>query len=137
MRHYIALIASLVAIGWTLTLHAKTIGITADQICASTNSHFVGQCFKIHARLELGADTIEVWIWPVGTHRYLGYLGYVDLNSAKEPCDLPSNIVSPLLSGKTIFANITVRPISKEQRGHMQFVCIAAATDLVVVAHPP
>lgn len=136
-RHYTALIAGFLSIGWAFTLYAKTIGIAADQICASTNHHFVGPCFNIHARLHLGADNIEVWIWPVGTHRYFGDVGFVDLGSNKEPCGLPSNLVSPLLAGKTIFANITVRPISRKEPGHMQFVCIAAATHLVVVDHRP
>lgn len=134
MRNYTALIASVVALGWTLSVQAKTAGIAADQICASTDHHFVGPCFKVHARLVEGADNIEVWIWPIGTHRYLGYLGYVD-SEKKESCDLPSVLISPLRSGKTIFANLTVRPISRKQPGHMQFVCIATAARLVVVNH--
>lgn len=137
MRICTALIA-LLSLMCVVPAHAKPEGIAANQICASTDRHFVAPCFKIHARLDLGADNIEVWIWPVGTHRYLGDVGYVDLDSDKqEPCGLPSDLVSPLLAGKTIFANITVRPISRKEPGHMQFVCIAAATHLVVVDHPP
>lgn len=85
---------------------------------------FVGPCFKIHARLQLGADTIEIWIWPLGTHRYLGYVGYVDLGSNKEPCGLPSGLLSPLLAGRTIFANIIVRAISKKKRARAHAVCM-------------
>ncbi|MHB1542953.1 MAG: hypothetical protein ACYCYH_16910 [Steroidobacteraceae bacterium] len=137
MQKYTTLFASVLALGWIFPVHAKTAGLAANEICASTDHHFVGPCFKIHARLQLGADTIEIWIWPVGTHRYLGYVGYVDLGSNREPCGLPSGLLSPLLAGRTIFANIIVRAISKKEPGHMQFVCIAAATHLVVVDHPP
>lgn len=134
---FTAIIASALALGWTQSVQARSGNIAADQICSSTDQHFVAPCFTVHARLELGADSIEVWIWPIGTHRYLGYLGYTDLGGASEPCELPSVLTLPLMAGKTIFANVTVRPISHRRRGHMQFVCIAAATHLVVVDHRP
>lgn len=137
VRYFQAITTCALALGWTACAQAKTAEISAGQVCSSSNRHFVAPCFNVHARLELGADNIAVWIWPVGTHRYLGFLGYVDQNRVREECDLPTVLTSPLMAGKTIFANITVRPISREQPGHMQFVCIAAAKHLVVVDHRP
>ncbi len=130
-------IAGFWALSCTQSVQAKGLEIPAAQICRSSNSSFVGPCFTLHARLEQGADNIEVWIWPVGTHRFLGYLGYADLNRGDDVCDLPPMLVSPLKAGKTIFADVTVRPISRKQRGHMQFVCIAAAKHLVVLDRRP
>jgi hypothetical protein len=104
--------------------------IHADQICSSNNSMFVGSCFRLHARLEAGADNIMVWIWPVGTKRMLGYAGKALV------CDLPKNITPFLSANKTIYTDIIVRPVSKSMPGYMQFVCIASATHLVIRNEP-
>lgn len=137
MLNRIAGLAGLVSLGWALQIQAEPVTIAADQICASSDEHFVGPCFKIHARLQAGADNIVVWIWPVGTHRYLGYLGYADLGRGDEPCDLPPVLISPLQAYKTVYADVIVRPISRTRRHQMQLVCIAGANHLVVVDQKP
>jgi hypothetical protein len=96
--------------------------IPAKNVCTSTSPSFAGPCKTIHARLRLGADTITVWIWPVGTKRYLGYPDWA-------PCDLPTNLA--LQQGNELYANIIVRPLSKQEPKHMQFVCIASASQVV------
>jgi hypothetical protein len=129
-------VVALAASAWILTPQVKGADIAAHQICASTAPYFVGPCFTIHARLEQGADNAVVHIWHVGTHRLLGYLGYADFQRGQQSCDLPADLVPALKAGKTIYADVTVRPITRKRQGHMQFVCIAAAKHLVVVDRP-
>jgi hypothetical protein len=113
----------------TVPAHSQTDFISADQICASRDSTFVARCFSVHARLEPGGDNVAVWIWPVGTSRYLGYLG------DGRGCALPPRLDSLMTVGKTVYADIVVRPISRSRPGHMQFVCIAAVHKLIVRDH--
>jgi len=80
----------------------------------------VAPCKDIHARLEPGADNILVRIWPVGTKRLLGW-------TREDVCTLPENIRAAMDAGRTIYAVVTIRPLTQSQPGHMQFVCIAAA----------
>ena len=107
-------------------LHAQSDRIAADQICTSTDSIFIAPCRQFRARLTGGADNIAVRIWPVGTRRVLGYAG------AALRCKLPENIESLMERETTIFADVTIRPVSRDIPGHMQFVCIASATHVRV-----
>lgn len=104
--------------------------IPANQVCTSTDAVFVGPCFNFRARLQHGADNIIIWIWRVGTKRMLGYA------DGALRCTLPDNIDSVITTAKTIYADIVVRPVSRAQPGHMQFVCIASATKLIVRDQP-
>jgi len=98
--------------------------IEPNQICASTDSLFVGPCRSLRARLVPGADNIVIRIWPVGTRRLLGYAG-----RALE-CRLPSNLEVLMKQGQTVFADVAVRPVSPARAGAMQFVCIASIEHL-------
>ncbi len=89
---------------------------------------FVGPCRPLRARLQIGADTISVWVWPVGTKRYLGYPDWAK-------CGLPTNLPLRAIPSNVVYANIVVRPLSVEKPGHMQFVCIASASHIVVRNH--
>jgi hypothetical protein len=134
--------ASLVAVVILLTIlgvrpvYADDETISAAQVCSSNDSAFVGPCFSVHARLQPGADNVVVYIWPVGTRRLLGYLGYPDLGYGHRACDYPDVLTQHLMAGQTIYADVVVRPVSPSLPGHMQFVCIAEATNLVVRANP-
>jgi len=86
---------------------------------------FVGPCRSLRARMQIGADTISVWVWPVGTKRYLGYPDWAQ-------CKLPTNLPLRAVPSNAVYANIVVRPLSVEKPGHMQFVCIASASHIVV-----
>ena len=105
---------------------AQSNPIAAAQICASSAPFFVGPCVTIHSRLQRGAGNVGVWIWPVGTKRYLGWAGKA------LRCSLPTKIETLTDSGKTVYANIAIRPVSRSRPGHMQFVCIASADNIVV-----
>jgi hypothetical protein len=97
----------------------------AQDVCRSSASMFVGPCRSLRARMQIGADTISVWVWPVGTKRYLGYPDWAN-------CKLPTNLPLRATPSNVVYANIVVRPLSVEKPGHMQFVCIASASHIVV-----
>ena len=108
---------------------AGTTRIPAREVCASSNTMFVGSCRSIRARLQRGADTISVWVWPVGTKRYLGYPDWAQ-------CRLPAAVALQLSQSNVLYANIVVRPLSVAKPKHMQFVCIASASHIVVRGVP-
>lgn len=99
--------------------------IPSGNVCTSSSLTFVGSCESIRARLQRGADTISVWVWPVGTKRYLGYPDWAK-------CELPSNVARLLQHHNVLYANIVIRPLSYQEPNHMQLVCIASATHVVI-----
>jgi len=105
---------------------AAVAAIPPDKICAYSGPPFVGPCFTIHGRLYAGADNIAVRIWRVGTHRILGY------PDKGLPCGIPPELEPPLRAEKTIYADVTVRPVTESEPGVMQFVCIVSATNVSV-----
>ena len=104
---------------------AQAVDIPANSVCASSASTFVAPCRSLRARLERGFDNMVVYIWPVGTTRYLALPGFAT-------CDLPSNVARRLTHSNVLYANIVVRPLSKEMPQHLQYVCIASASHVVV-----
>lgn len=105
---------------------ADTTRIPAREVCTSSDTIFVGSCSNVRARLQRGADTVSVWVWPVGTKRYLGYPDWAK-------CRLPTAVALQLSQNNVLYANIVVRPLSIEKPKHMQFVCIASANHIVVL----
>ncbi len=121
--------AILLALGLIAAAPALSQGdtVSVDQICTSRDSTFVSPCFPVRARLEPGGDNVAIWIWPVGTTRYLGYLG--DRGS----CALPQRLAAIMEKDRVVaYANIVVRPTAKERAGAMQFVCIASVSRITV-----
>jgi len=114
-------------VGWSAS--PSDARIPAKDVCGSSAPMFVGTCKPVRARMEIGADTISVWVWPVGTKRYLGYPDWAK-------CKLPINVASRITLGNVLYANIVVRPLSVEKPKHMQFVCIASASHIVVRSAP-
>ena len=104
--------------------------IPVGQVCSSADASFVAPCFTVQARLTRGADNILVRVWPVGTTRLLGW-------TDETLCSLPPPIDSLIAAGKTVYADVVVRPLTPSRPGYMQFVCINAATKVVVRANPP
>jgi hypothetical protein len=95
--------------------------ILANQVCASNDSIFVGPCRSFRARLVPGADNIRIRIWPVGSSRLLGY------TDGALKCRLPPMLKHLMDEGKTVYADVSVRPVTLSQPGHMQFACVASA----------
>jgi hypothetical protein len=94
------------------------------------NPKVAGACYSVHGRLNLGADTFELRLWPVGTNRMLGVSDGPAINDAENPI-YPKNIVFPH-GDETIYGDFEVCPFTSERKGAMQFVCIESAAHLVV-----
>jgi hypothetical protein len=94
------------------------------------NPAIVGECFKIHGRISLYNGTPGVRIWPVGTKRLLGVL-------PSENEIMPPNVSKHIALGTDIFGDFVVCPFTKQEPGHMQFVCIESASNLVLERHGP
>ena len=116
--------------GVTSPLCAQGGLILASQVCASSDSIFVGPCRSFRARLVPGADNIIIRIWPVGSTRLLGYA------DGALKCRLPPMLELLMNEGKTVYADINVRPVTPSQPGHMQFACIAATDHMKVKDGP-
>jgi len=110
----------------------------ADQhgaLCESSpkckgNPKIVAACFSIHARANLGADSVPIYLWPIGTKRRLGVTGGATLDDSVEPI-YPQNLHfdSP---DDAIFGYFEVCPFTSEKKDHLRLVCIESATHLTV-----
>ena len=49
------------------------------------NARVVGACYSLHGRLSQGADTVRLWLSPVGTKRMLGVTVGPTLDDADTP----------------------------------------------------
>jgi hypothetical protein len=92
------------------------------------NPKVIDACFTVHGRVNLGADTIRLRLWPVGTDRLLGVASGPGIDDAGEPI-YPRNI--KLNEGDTIYGDFEVCPFTQERKGAMRFVCIESASNLV------
>jgi hypothetical protein len=92
------------------------------------NPAIVGECFKIHGRISLYNGTPSIRIWPVGTKRLLGVL-------PSENEIMPANVSKHIAWGTDIFGDFLVCPFTKQESGHMQFVCIESASNLLLERH--
>ena len=93
------------------------------------NPKVVAACYSVHGRLSMGADTVRLYLWPVGTKRMLGVTGGPILDDAIDPI-FPRNLEFDS-AGEAIFGDFEVCPFTPERKGHLQLVCIESATHLV------
>jgi hypothetical protein len=93
------------------------------------NPKVVGPCYSVHGRLSRGADTIQLRLWPVGTHRMLGVSDGPKINDAENPI-YPKTIT--VADVDEVYGDFEVCPFTPEREGEMRFVCIESATHLVV-----
>ncbi len=101
--------------------------ITPDQVC-SRRGLFVDSCFTVHGRLRAYNGNPPYRIWILGTNRILG----VDDNRG---CVTPPALDSLIgVQDMVVYADIVVRPLTRNQPGVMRMVCIASARH--VVARP-
>ncbi len=97
------------------------------------NVKVVAACFSIHARANIGANSVPIYLWPIGTKRRLGVTGGPSLDDSIKPI-YPSNLRFQS-SYDDIFGDFEVCPFTPEKEGHLQLVCIQSASHLVVVKH--
>jgi len=92
------------------------------------NPKVIDACYSIHGRINLGADTIRLRLWPIGTDRLLGVKGGPNIDDAGEPI-FPQNL--KLNQNDVIYGDFEVCPFTQERKGTMRFVCIESAYNLV------
>ena len=104
-------------------------GVASAQSC-KTNPRIVGACYTVHARATTGADTVRIYLWPVGSHRLLGVTGGPILDDAEAPI-FPSNLkVDPTTQ---VYGDFEVCPFTPQRKGHLQLVCVESAARLHLV----
>ena len=92
----------------------------------------VGACFAVHGRLYFAIGSPEIRLWPSGTHRVLGILAA----DGNDQGVLSEAMLERLWGGRDlpsqIWGDYEVCPLSPEQPGRMQMVCLASAAKLFV-----
>ncbi len=88
-----------------------------------------GPCFAVHGALRYSNGGTPVKIWKIGTTRLLGVagLGETGLPDDSTKCPLPDRLRDTLEAGKEVVANFLVCPLTREQPGIMQLVCVDSA----------
>ena len=95
----------------------------------------VGKCFRVHGRLSVYNGTPSIRLWPMGTKRLLGIIDPNDASNAPGPTILPLDIKNKLDWNKDVFGDFNVCPLTRQQSGRMQTVCIADGKNLTVREH--
>lgn len=102
-------------------------GTWARELCED-KSRFVDTCFSIHGRLFVSNGTPGVRIWRIGTKRVLGVLNDGDTGERS----LPPDIVKLVAVDVHIYGDFEVCPLTKQQSGKMQMVCLLSGQNLLV-----
>ena len=86
----------------------------AQQPKCEGNPKVVAACYVVHGRASLGADSVRVRIWPVGTKRMLGVTGGPTIDDAINAI-YPKQLefVSP---GDDIYGDFLVCPLLTNKR---------------------
>lgn len=120
--------------GCALVLPATVMAPTvmAQDANCSLSARRVGECFRVHGRLSFSETAPEIRLWPVGTHRVLGVLSW----DGQEEHALSEAMLERLWGGRDIpsriWGDFEVCPLSPEQPGRMQMVCLLSAHKLFV-----
>ena len=95
----------------------------------------VGKCFDVHGRLSVYNGTPGIRLWPIGTKRLLGIIDPKDVSNTPGPTILPVDIKNKLDWNKDVFGNFVVCPLTRQEPGRMQTVCIESGKNLTVREH--
>jgi hypothetical protein len=93
------------------------------------NPKVVSACYSVHGRLNLGADTVRLWLWPVRSKRLLGVTAGPTLDDADDP--IRPRTLKFNSGDEAIYGDFEVCPFTLERKGEMQMVCIESASHLV------
>jgi len=95
----------------------------------------VGKCFNVHGRLSVYNGTPSIRLWPIGTKRLLGIIDPTDPSNAPDPTVLPVEIKNQLDWDKDVLGEFLVCPLTHQQPGKMQTVCIESGKNLIERVH--
>ena len=115
---------------WLAMLLALVVPALGAEPKCKENPHVVAACYSVHARASPAANTVRIYLWPVGTKRLLGVAGGPVLDDAIAPI-YPQNLEFDS-SNDSVYGDFLVCPFAPEQEGHLQLVCIESATHLIV-----
>jgi hypothetical protein len=96
------------------------------------NPKVVAACYSVHARLSIGADSVRLYLWPIGTKRMLGVTAGPRIDDADDPIWPRTVQVTP---DDDVYADFEVCPFTLQRKGAMQLVCIESASHVVVKKH--
>jgi hypothetical protein len=116
-----------------LSMLVVVLSACAAQPRCKDNPKIVAACFSVHAGASVGADSVPIYLWPVGTKQRLGVTGSLTLDDSVEPI-YPGNLQFRSTSDE-IFGDFEVCPFTPKKEGHLQLVCIESASHLVAVKH--
>ena len=103
----------------TVLLASASVDAAEYKAC-SESPELVGTCWNLRGRVSYFNGNPSIRIWPVGTNRMLGV-------RESDPPLLPPELQERLSWQSSVFSDLRVCPLSAQQRGHMQIVCVAAA----------
>jgi hypothetical protein len=98
-------------------------------------SDVVGKCFSVHGRLSVYNGTPSIRLWPMGTKRLFGIIDPNDASNAPGPTVLPVEIKNKLDWDKDVLGDFRVCPLTQQQTGRMQTVCIESGKNLIERPH--
>ncbi len=93
------------------------------------NQKVIGACYSVHGRLSLGADSVRLYLWPIGTKRMLGVTAGPRIDDADDPIWPRTLKVTP---DDDVYADFEVCPFTPPRKGEMRLVCIESASHVVV-----
>ena len=111
---------------------ALPLAASAQDANCRLTARRVGACFTVHGRLFFSSTAPEIRLWPVGTHRILGVLSW----DGQEDQALSEQMLERLWGGRDlpgrIWGDYEVCPLTADQAGRMQMVCLVNANKLFV-----
>ena len=122
----IALVSLMV--GTLLVHHTQTPATPPPPVCHA-RPDLAGPCFTVHGALRYSNGGTPVKIWKIGTTRLLGVagIGETGLPNDSTKCPLPDHLRDTLEAAKEVVADFFVCPLTREQPGVMQLICVDSA----------
>jgi|SRR5215469_1004610 len=119
MKHWVFL---------SLALIVAVPALAASSKCKG-NPKVVAACYSVHGRLSSGADSVRLYLWPIGTKRMLGVTAGPRIDDADDPIWPRTLNVPP---DGDVYADFEVCPFTPQQKDKLQLVCIESASHVVV-----
>ncbi len=126
------LVSLFLVVGSVASTSGGTIvsGLQPDEPCMG-NRTLVGECFTVHARLQMTTGTPGYWMWRVGSNRILGVSEPAFEKDSESPW-MPESLLRKLDWDIYMYGDFLVCPVTKERPGAMQTVCIDSVKHLVI-----